>query len=181
MRTGVLSGWLCIVMVLAGCASVRVATSEPPVQRVSTAHFDALLQPQPAPGRTHFNSFRFVITNKTERAFSIDWDDTYYLLNGRRQGRFGWEGMSPGDLHRLYKNPVVTVAPGTTQAVVIFPLALLAAVPLDARARLGGAGSEDQAALGVLPTGPNAMELTVLQDGDQFRETLTLRIKTERR
>ncbi len=181
MRTWVWGGWLCVLVVLAGCASVKVTTADPPTQRADTARFEVLLQPQPAAGRAHFNAFRLVITNKTERPFSIDWDDTYYLLNGRRQGQFGWEGMSPGDLNRLQKNPVVTVAPGTTQAVIVFPLTLLAAVPADARARLGGTGPGAQGALVVLPTGLNGMELTVQQDGEQFRETLTLRIKTERR
>jgi hypothetical protein len=158
-----------------------VYTTDPSVRHVSTPYLDVLLQPQPAAGHAHFNAFRFVITNKTERPLLIDWDDTYYLLNGRRQGQFGWEGMRPSDLSRLQENPVAIVAPGTTRTVVVFPVTLLAAAARNDQTRLGGPGTEGQAVLGVLPEGLNGMELTVQQDGGQLRETLILRIKSGRR
>ena len=87
-------GWFVALILLAGCSSVKVYTTDPAARQVNSAHFDVLLQPQLAAGNTHFNSFRFVITNRTDKAFSVDWDDSYYLLDGRRQGQFGWPGMS---------------------------------------------------------------------------------------
>ena len=118
-------GWFVALILLAGCSSVRVYTTDPAARQVNSAHFDVLLQPQLAAGNTYFNSFRFVITNKTDKPFSVDWDDSYYLLDGRRQGQFGWPGMSVDELRELQKNPVSIVAPGETRAGVIFPIQFL--------------------------------------------------------
>lgn len=174
-------GWFVALILLAGCSSVKVYTTEPAACQVNSAHFDVLLQPQLAAGKTDFNSFRFVITNKTDKPFSVDWDDSYYLLDGRRQGQFGWPGMSVDDLRELQKNPVSIVAPGETRAGVIFPIQYLDRKRLRDGARLGSGGTVGQALLGALPEGVNGMELTVNLDGDPVRETLTLRITSARR
>jgi hypothetical protein len=175
-------GILVGLMLFAGCSSVRVYTTEPAARQVVTAHFDVLLQPQPAAGKTYFNAFRFVITNKTDKAFSVDWDDSYYLLDGRRQGQFGWPGMSVDELRELQKNPISIVAPGETRAGVIFPIRFLDRKKVRDEARPGSEGTTvGQDLLGALPEGVNGMELTVNLDSEPVRETLTLQITSARR
>jgi len=174
-------GFLIGLMLLAGCSSVTVYTTDPAARQVNCPYFDALLQPQLAAGNTYFNTFRFVITNKTDKPFSVDWDDSYYLLDGRRQGQFGWPGMSLAELRELQKNPFSIVAPGQTQAGVIFPIQLLDRKRLRDGAQPGSGNTIGQALLGALPEGVNGMELTVNVDSEPVRETLTLQITSARR
>jgi hypothetical protein len=174
-------GWLVALILFAGCSSVRVYTTEPAARQVTSAHFDVLLQPQLAAGNTYFNSFRFVITNKTDKPFSVDWDDSYYLLDGRRQGQFGWPGMRVDELWELQRNPVSIVAPGETRSGVIFPIRFLDRKRLRDSARPGIGDTVGQALLSALPEGVTGMELTVNMDGDPVRETLTLQITSARR
>jgi hypothetical protein len=181
MRDRRMHGILIGLILLAGCASVRVYTTDPAARQVNSAHFDVLLQPQLAAGNTYFNSFRFVITNKTDKPFSVDWDDSYFLLDGRRQGQFGWPGMSVDELRTLQKNPVSIVAPGETRAGVIFPIQLLDRKRLRDGVRPGSGDTVGQALLGALPEGVTGMEVTVNLDGDPVRETLTLQITSARR
>lgn len=181
MSTKNACGWFLALILLAGCSSVRIYTTEPAARRVNCAYFDVLLQPQLAAGSTYFNSFRFVITNKTDKPFSVDWDDSYYLLDGRRQGQFGWSGMRLDDLRELQKNPIGIVAPGETRAGEIFPLQLLDRKRLRDGAGRGSRDTVGPPLFGALPEGVNGMELTVNLDGDPVREALTLQITSARR
>jgi hypothetical protein len=171
-----------VFAVLTGCSSARVYTSVPPTRQAGHAAFDALLQPQATAGQERFNSFRFVITNKSDKPFAVDWDDSYFLLDGRRRGQFGWAGMRVDDLKQLHRNPLHVVPPGATLAGVIFPIELLARKALREGSRLGTpAGPDGEAALGPLPEGENGLELTVNLDGEQVRQTMTVKITSRRR
>lgn len=164
-----------------GCSSARLYYSVPPIHHVGHTAFDAMLQPQATAGQERFNSFRFVITNKSDKPFAVDWDDSYYLLDGRRRGHFGWAGMKVEDLQQLQRNPLHVVPAGAMLAGVIFPIELLARKALHEGSRLGTGGPEGEAALGPLPEGENGLELTVNLDGEQLRETLTVKITSRRR
>jgi hypothetical protein len=111
----------------------------------------------------------------------VDWDDSYFLLDGRRRGQFGWAGMRVDDLKQLHRNPLHVVPPGATLAGVIFPIELIARKALREGSRLGTGGPDGEAALGPLPEGENGLELTVNLDGEQVRETLTVKITSRRR
>lgn len=174
-------GVLIALIFMTGCSSARVYSSNPPTRQVSQAAFDATLQPQAAAGKERFNSFRFAITNRSEKPFAVDWDDSYFLLDGRRRGRLGWVGMTVEDLRQLHKNPLHIVPPGATLAEVIFPVELLAGKPMREGIRLGAGSPDGEAALGPLPEGLNGLELTVNLDGEQVRATLTVKITSQRR
>lgn len=182
MTTRQYFGLLIVLALLTGCSSARVYSSIPPSRQAAHAAFDAMFQPQAVAGQGRFNSFRFVITNKTDKPFAVDWDDSYFLLDGRRRGQFGWAGMKVDDLKQLHRNPLHVVPPGATLAGVIFPIELVAAKALREGSRLGTPGGPDgEAALGPLPEGENGLELTVNLDGEQLRETMTLKITSRRR
>ncbi len=163
---------LILFLVTTGCATVKVYDVQPSYHRISSDEIDVLLEAQPAAGQNYFNSFRFVVTNKTDKPMEIDWLKTYYLLNGRKNGQFGWEGMTFKELEALTKNPSVTIGPGQTVTGVIFPIKLLARYNLQDAARLGGPGPEGQFALGPLPAGKNGMLLSIIHENKRYEETL---------
>ena len=167
---------LALLLILFGCATVNVYNSNPSSKTVDNEHFVLLLEPQPAAGHHYFNAFRFVLTNKSSRPLSIVWEQSYYLLNGRKNGQFGWEGMTFEKLKEIRRNPYVEVDAGDTLTGVVFPLKMLARLSLQDRARLGESGPEDQFAMGPLPQGENGMLLTVQADGKVIQETVVFEI-----
>lgn len=181
MKTRHYFGVLIVLALLTGCSSARVYSSIPPSRQAAHAAFDAMLQPQTVAGKGHFNSFRLVISNKTDKPFAVDWDDSYFILDGRRRGQFGWVGMKVEDLNQLNRNPLHLVPPGATLAAAIFPVELLDAKALREGIRQGRGGPVGEAALGPLPEGENGLELTVNLGGEQVRETLAVKITSRRR
>ena len=165
------------LVVLSACATVKVYDVQPSFHRISDDYVDVLLEPQPAAGHNYFNAFRFVLQNKTDKSMEIDWFNTYFLLNGQKNGRFGWDGMTFEDLEAVRKNPYATIGPGQTLTAVIFPLKLLARHNRQDAARLGGPGPEGQFALGPLPAGKNGIWLTIMQAGKRYEETLSFDIR----
>jgi hypothetical protein len=162
----------CLVFALASCAGVEVYSSNPEVQRVSNDYFTAKLEPQLKPGQSFFTTFRFVLNNKTNNELKIDWENTYYLLNGRRNGRFLWEGVTWDGLKQMRSNPLIPLAPGDSITGVIFPEKLV-----------GRASAMDRGGVqytqGPLPEGENGILLIVRQNGMVIREKMVVSIKTD--
>ena len=161
---------LCLAFILTGCVGVEVYSSHPEVQRVSNDYFTAEIRPQLKEGQSFFATFRFVITNKTDKELKIDWENTFYLLNGRRNGPFLWEGVNWDELKKMKSRPLVPVAAGDTIWTVIFP------------ARLVGRGTARshggvQYTRGALPAGENGILLVVRQDGKVVREKMAVTIE----
>jgi hypothetical protein len=159
----------CLVFALAGCAGVEVYTSNPEVQRVSNDYFTAELEPLLKPGQNFFATFRFVLTNKTTKELQIDWENTYYLLNGRRNGRFLWEGVTWDTLKETRSQPLVLVAPDSTFTEVIFPAALVGRASAMTKGGL-------QYTQGPLPEGENGILLIVKQNGKVIRVKMVVTI-----
>jgi hypothetical protein len=163
---------VCLIFVLAACAGVEIYSSNPQVQNASNDYFTAELEPQLKPGQNFFATFRFVLTNKTNKELQIDWENSYYLLNGRRNGRFLWEGVTWDGLKEIKSNPLIPVAPHDTFTSVIFPKNL---------AGRGSAMSTGgvQYTQGALPEGENGVLLVVRQNGRVFRQKMVVRIKAD--
>lgn len=119
---GIIFIWL--VLIVTGCAAVEVYSSSPAVQKMSNNYFNVELEPQHQEGQNFFTSFRFVLTNKTKKDLHVDWENTFYLLNGRRSGRFLWEGVDWEALKKIRNQPLVPVAAGDTVTAVVFPKSL---------------------------------------------------------
>ena len=161
----------CLVFALAGCAGVEVYTSNPRVQRVSNDYFTAELEPQLKLGQSFFATFRFVLTNRTTKELQIDWENTHYLLNGRRNGRFLWEGVTWNGLKEISGKPLIPLAPGDTITRVIFPKKL---VGRGSAMTKGGV----QYTQGALPEGGNGILLIVRQNGKVVREKMVVSIES---
>jgi len=161
---------VCLVSALTACAGVEVYFSNPEVQRVSNDYFTAELEPQLKPGQSFFATFRFAFTNKTNQELKIDSENTYYLINGRSNGRFLWEGVTWDGLKEIRSKPLVPVAPGDTITMIIFPKKL---VGRGSAMATGGV----QYTMGPLPEGENGILLIVRQNGKVIREKMVVSIR----
>ena len=165
---------LCLGVILAGCAGVQVKgySSDPPVQRFSTDTYEVELEPRLREGQDFFASFRFRFTNKTTKELNIDWENTYYIHNGRKYGRFLWEGITWDGLKEVKAQPLIPISAGDTLKTVIFPVKLLG------RSSAGGGSTGGvRYSRGPLPEGVNGIYLTVKQNGKVLRQEIAVNIE----
>jgi hypothetical protein len=180
LRKKVLGPILVLLFILAGCAQVRVYSSNPASQSISNAYYDAEFEPQLAEGMRYFNAFRLVITNKTDKDLVLDWSKSYYLLNGRRNGQFGWDEMTFEELKGIKDQPLVTIRPKNTHSNVVFPLKLLAWEEyIRGGSRKKDSKPEESFYPGVIPEGENSIILYIKQDDKVIQERITCHITLE--
>ena len=148
---------------------VEVYSSNPEVQRARNDFFVAELEPQLKEGQGFFTTFRLVLTNKTQKELSLDWENTFYLLNSIVKGRFLWEGVTWDGLKEVRGQPLVPIAAGETLTAVIFPKQLLGRAS-------GAAPGGVQYTQGTLPEGENGIDLAVRQNGKVIREKMVVTI-----
>lgn len=164
----------CLGVILTGCAGVQVKgySSDPPVQRVSSDSYEVELEPQLREGQNFFATFRFSFTNKTSKELNIDWENSFYTLNGHKNGRFGWEGITWDGLKEIKAQPLIPVSAGDTLKTVIFPARLLG------RSSAGGGSTGGvRYTLGPLPEGANGISLIVRQNGKVLRQEIVVNIE----
>ena len=164
---------LCIILAFAGCASgpsAKPYTSNPKIQRVSNEYFKAEIEPLLDKDGKFYNAFHFSVTNKTSGDLFIEWNRTYYLLNGKKHGLFFWDGIDWEALKKAKEHPLVKVAAGITHTVEIFP------AKLAGRSMRTGSSSE-MYLRGIMPAGENGVLLTVKKGDKTIKEKLTVLIK----
>ena len=164
--------FICLAFSLTGCAAGQVYSSSPAVQKTSNDSFNVELEPQLQEGQNFFTSFRFVLTNKTNKDLHLDWENTFYLFNGRRRGRFLWEGVDWEALKQIRNQPLVPVAAGDTVTAVVFPKSLTGRAPKRT-------STDRRYTRGPLPVGENGMFLVVRQNGREMRERIVVTIAAQ--
>ena len=169
-------GWgiifICLVLTVTGCAAVEVYSSNPAVQKMGNDYFNVELEPQLQEGQNFFTSFRFVFTNTTKKDLHVDWEKTHYLFDGRRAGRFLWEGVDWDALKKVRNQPLIPVAAGDTVTATIFPLSLAGRSRLTSTTGL-------RYTRGPLPVGENGIFLVVRHDGKEIREKIVVDIEAQ--
>ena len=164
--------FICLALAVTGCAAVEVYSSNPAVQKMSNDYFNVELEPQLQEGQNFFTFFRFVLTNKTKKDLHVDWENTFYLFNGRRSGRFLWEGVDWDALKQIKNQPLVPVAAGDTVTAVIFPKSLVGRSRITTTTGL-------RYTRGPLPAGENGIFLVVKQNGREIREKIVVKIEAQ--
>ena len=162
-------------LILTGCAKEQIYSSSPPMQTVSTSSFEVKLEPVKAEGYDYYNRFRFQFTNKTNGDLVIDWSETFYLRNGKKYGRFGWEGLTFEQLREVQEEPDITIAAGKTDATELFPVRLIGWK--EEGVRMKASTPEAGFTLTPLPEGENGMSIAVLKDGKLLRKKIMVTIK----
>ena len=158
----------------AGCAKEQIYSSSPPVQTVSTSAYEVKLEPLKAEGFGYYNRFSYQFTNKTNGDLVIDWEQTYYLRNGKRHGNFGWEGLSFEQLRDVKDEPEITIGPGKTDKIDIFPIKLIGW--REDGVRMKATTPEAGFTFTPLPQGENGMSIAVFQNGKLLRKRLVVTI-----
>jgi hypothetical protein len=177
MRRRIIWGIALISLVIWGCAKEQIYTSIPPMQTVSTADYEVKLEPLKAEGYSYYNRFRYQFINKTSGDLTLDWSETYYLRDGKRYGRFGWEGLTFAQLREVEEQPNFTIPPGTTDAIEIFPLRLIGW--REEGVRMKASTPEAGFTLTPLPEGENGMSIAVLKDEKLLRKRILVNIKLD--
>lgn len=164
---------LCLFIAFAGCAGApkaKVYSSSPKVKRMSNASFDSEIEPLFSEDGRHYDAFLFSFTNKTGGDLYIDWENTFYLFDGRKNGLFGWEGMDWEALRKTQKHPLVKVPAGITLTVEIFPLKL-------AGRDLRISQVSEPYIKGDMPAGENGILLAVKMGEKTLQEKMTVIIR----
>ena len=174
MYKKIILGIALILLVTTGFAKEQIYTSTPPIQTVSTSHYEVQLEPLKAEGYHYYNRFRYQFTNKTSGNLTIDWSQSFYLRNGKRHGVFGWEGLTFEILKEAKKQPTYTVAAGKTDTTEIFPLKLIGW--REEGVRMKATKTEAGFTLTPLPEGENGLSIAVYQDGKLLRKRILVNI-----
>ena len=162
------------VLLIAGasaCAPTRVWTSTPAFATAETGKYAAQFMPL-TDDRNYIQQFRLLVTNRSAKELEIDWTATRYLLNGRPNGLFFFEGI---DETNINNPPSDFVATEQTLLKVIAPVRLMAIKP----ARGSQFKGQPAFSSGPVPEGTNGIALVLRQDGEVFREQLSVTVKIE--
>ena len=159
--------FISFMTILTSCAPTRIWTSQPEYQTIENDYYTATFEPLQH-DKNFFDTFRLVVTNKTDKKLEIDWNKTQYMLHGGFHERFVFEGVTTENVHNL---PSDTVPAGSTLTKEISPLNLVGWKPLSAR-DMGGPSFTS----GPLPEGINGIYLIVRQNGKEVGQKITLRI-----
>ncbi len=155
--------FLSFVVVFVACASKPLWKSEPHLQQASNDYFDATISPIYI-----FNSYKgFILNihNKTTGSITVDWSNTSYVYNGKKQGGFWFEGIPYGEKNKPISPDIV--------AGVIFTKEIYPA-ELTTLSQMAGAYVHED-----MKAGENGVHLTVLVEGNPISETLVLNLSVK--
>ena len=174
MYKNLLWGVALISLIMIGCAKEQIYSSVPSMQTVSTSTFEVKLEPLRAEGYSYYNKFRYQFINKTDGDLIIDWSETFYLLNGKKYGHFGWVGLTFDELREVKEQPDITIPAGKTDETVLFPIKLIGW--REEGVRMKATTPEAGFTNTPLPEGENGMSIAVLKDGKLSRKSILVKI-----
>lgn len=164
---------LILMSTFIGCVTQRpqpIWHSRPPVQKFTTDTVDIQIRPlkQNSP---YYVSFELNIYNKTSHPMEIDWNETHYIHQGQDKGLFLFGDIDP-DQFRTRTIPMETVPAGGTLTKLISPARTVTWTKL----RKTTTSDTSFFSSGMLPNGANGVSLLLSQQGNRWRQTLTVRI-----
>ena len=150
--------FLVVVFLVTACAPTKSWKSEPSMKTVSNDFFDASITPI-----YRFNGYKgFVLNihNKITEKIEIDWNNTFYIHSGSKEGGFWFEGMQ----NDTQKKPNPTsIATGEMFTKEIFP------AKLRVLSQMAAAHVNEN-----MGPGENGIYLTVNVQGENVSETMTI-------
>ena len=149
--------FLVVVLLIAACATTQSWKSEPSIKTASNTFFNASITPL-----FRFNGYiGFVLNmhNKTAETIEIDWNNTFYIHSGNKDGGFWFESIQNDTQKKLKPSPV---AAGEMFTVEIFP------AKLRILSQLAAAHVNEN-----MGPGENGIFMTVNVQGKTITETLT--------
>jgi len=113
------SFFLLVVLLVAACATTKSWKSEPSIKTTSNTFFDASITPV-----YRFNGYKgFVLNmhNKTAEKIEVDWNNTFYIHSGNKDGGFWFENIQNDTQN---KPKPTSIAAGEMFTQEIFPAKL---------------------------------------------------------
>jgi hypothetical protein len=153
-----LTAFLSFVIVFVACASQRLWNSAPHIRQVSSDYYDAMISPVYI-----FDAYRgFILTihNKASESIEVDWSNTFYMHNGKKEGGFWFEGLP----NESKKEP----PPSHINAEEMFTKEIFPA-KLWTLSKIFGSYVHEE-----MKSGENGIYLTVMAEGKPIPETLML-------
>jgi len=144
-----------------GCASQQPWRSDPNMQQASNEYYDATISPIYI--FNGYKGFMLYIHNKSTEDLEVDWDNTFYIFDGKKKGGFIFRNMRSGD-----KPKTPSIIAGSMFSKEIFP-GKLAEFSTIAMSTIHNP----------MQPGENGVLLSVKVDGKQITETLILDISLE--
>ena len=145
--------------ILNGCIPSHVWKSQPEIQKVRNTAFDAEISP--CCSSAGCASFVLKVRNKTDRNLEIDWDKTLFVSKNQIRGGFNFEGIESKNRQAQRRSDVIL--PGCSMTTSIRPNDL----KYYSSGKYGGW-------LQPMSSGENGVYLTVVIDGREFSEKLTV-------
>lgn len=133
MKKAVSFAFILATLGLAACAPTWVTTSEPAIQSVGNDVYQLTLEPK----KEEFNYyafFRLTVANTSNAPIEIDWNQTYYLINGKRAKGFIFKGVTAEQI-KEGTIPNDTVQPGASLVRDIAALRLITWAPIGDKKR----------------------------------------------
>jgi len=162
-----------LIGAMSGCATVKIWSSSPSTQLVTNNAFEASLEPLLKEGQKFYDRFQFRFKNKTDGQLIIDWQNSRYLQDGRKNGPFIFKGIKAEDIENL---PSDTVAPGAELSKEIAPLRLVGLDKLSSRSIQPG---EKSINAGVIPAGEHGLLLVIKQGEKKIPVKIQLKISVK--
>ena len=154
---------LCVFIFLSllfvGCATKQLWISTPNMQEASNEYFDATISPIYT--FEGYKGFILYIHNKTSGNLEVDWNNTFYIYNGKKEGDFWFKGIAYADRKKSKPLDLIT---GALFLKEIYPNNLLYFSSQYAKAWVHEA----------MKAGENGVYLTVRVKGKAITETLQL-------
>lgn len=150
--------FLVVVLLVTACAPTKSWKSEPSMKTASNDFFDASITPV-----YRFNGYKgFVLNihNKITQNIEIDWNNTFYIHLGNKDGGFWFEGMKDGNKKTLEST---TIAAGEMFYKEIYP------AKLRVLSQMAAAYVNEN-----MGTGENGIYLTINVQGKNVFETMTI-------
>jgi hypothetical protein len=151
--------FLSLLFVGIGCATKQLWISTPNMQQASNEYFDATISPIYT--FEGYKGFILYINNKTTGNLEVDWNNTFYIYNGKKEGDFWFKGIAYADRKKSKPPDIVT---GVLFTKEIYANNLLYFSPQLAKAWVHEA----------MKAGENGVYLTVRVNGKVITETLQL-------
>lgn len=154
--------FMCVLLSLLfiglGCASQPLWRAEPNLQQASNEYYVATISPIYI--FDGYKGFLLYVHNKSPDDIDIDWENTFYIYNGKKEGGFLFENMRSGD-----KIDTPSIISGNMFSKKIFPkkLAEFSTIAMST-------------IYNPMEPGENGVLLAVKVDGKEITETLTLNI-----
>ena len=144
-----------------GCASQQPWRSDPNMQQASNEYYVATVSPIYV--FNGYKGFLLYIHNNSTEDIEVDWDNSFYIFNGKKEGGFIFKNMRSGD-----KPKTPSIIAGSLFSKEIFPrkLAEFSAIAMSTIHN-------------PMQPGENGVLLAVKVDGKLIPETLTLDISIE--